>query len=175
MPAKKSRAMRAFRSAKSFAPLLSVSGFPSAWPVRTISARILRALAREGRLRAGDRVLLSISGVGEREMTRLNFKHRRLRVPTDVLSFEQKGARAPRGVRFLGDLVLCLPVVRAQAKEHGHGVRAELAVLVTHGVLHLLGFDHERSTRAAKKMGDLELRILGRAGLLTRAHAKGKP
>lgn len=167
-----------------------VSGFPSAWSARATGARILRALAREGHFRAGDRLVLSMSGVGAREMARLNLKHRRKRGPTDVLSFEQPapgGAglpRAPKGVRFLGDLLLCLPVVRAQAREHGHGVRAELAVLITHGILHLLGFDHERSARAARQMSELERKVLdraaraqknGHAGLIARVHAKEKP
>lgn len=164
--------------------LVVASGFPRGWAARRTCERVLRALARRRIVGRRVRVVLSVSAANAREMAWLNFEHRRRRGPTDVLSFEQKGVRAPRGVRFLGDLVVCLPVARAQAKEHGHGVRAELAALVTHGVLHLLGFDHERSAGEAKKMGALEREILdrvtcgqksGRAGLIARARAKEKP
>ena len=67
--------------------------------------------------------------------------------PTDVLSFPMDELRpgsedAPTPAGLLGDIVLCPEVAQAQASEAGHSLMAELRLLTTHGLLHLLGFDH---------------------------------
>ncbi len=83
------------------------------------------------------------------EIHELNRQYRGVDAPTDVLSFSQiEGtADAPDfpvgGVRQLGDIVISGDKVRAQAEEYGHSRRRELAYLAVHGLLHLLGFDHE--------------------------------
>ena len=70
-------------------------------------------------------------------MRTLNRRWRRLDRPTDVLSF-------PSGERLsLGDLVLDVPYARRQARLHGHSTARELQILLAHGLLHLLGYDHE--------------------------------
>lgn len=102
-------------------------------------------------------------------MTRLNRKYRGKARPTDVLSFEQPQGRGSKVV-FLGDLVLCREVVRAQAKEQGHGISIEAAILMAHGLLHLLGYDHEKSPREAKRQQKAEEKLLRLAGL-TRSSA----
>ena len=56
----------------------------------------------------------------------------------------------------LGDLVICLDVIKRQAKEHGLTVQEELGYMVLHGFLHLLGYDHEANVRDAKKMFTLQ-------------------
>jgi len=76
----------------------------------------------------------------EREMRRLNRTYRGKDRPTDVLSFP--GEETPDGVH-LGDVVICVPVARRQAARAGHDVALELEVLLLHGVLHCLGYDHE--------------------------------
>jgi probable rRNA maturation factor len=71
--------------------------------------------------------------------------------PTDVLSFpmlspadDQSGfVSPPDGMVHLGEVIISLPQAVRQAEEHGHSVRREIAVLVIHGVLHLLGYDHD--------------------------------
>ena len=93
--------------------------------------------------------------------------------PTDVLSFPQqslkelralslaskKGSKDPWG---LGDIVISLDRSKAQAKERGHSHREELEILLAHGLLHLLGFDHEESRAEALKMRRMERKLLGR-------------
>lgn len=93
---------------------------------------------------------------------------------TDVLSFPQvestdlkaleRAARAG-GIPtwWLGDIVISLQRARVQAKAHGHKLQDELEVLLAHGLLHLLGFDHEKSRAEAKKMRELETKLLGRS------------
>jgi len=95
---------------------------------------------------------------------------------TDVLSFPQvesdelrqlsKAAKAsPRSVPdwWLGDVVISIQRAQAQAKEHGVSLRDELETLLAHGLLHLLGFDHEKSPADATKMRRLETKLLGRS------------
>ena len=82
---------------------------------------------------------------GDAELRRLNRDFRGKDYPTDVLSF-------PAGVRLsgprlsrarLGDVAISLPRARAQARKFGHSITQEIRVLMLHGVLHLLGMDHE--------------------------------
>jgi probable rRNA maturation factor len=76
---------------------------------------------------------------GDAELRRLNRDFRGQDYPTDVLSF-------PAGVRLssrLGDVAISLPRARAQARKFGHSMTQEIRVLMLHGVLHLLGMDHE--------------------------------
>jgi len=75
--------------------------------------------------------------------------------PTDVLSFPD-GDRLPDGFRLLGEIVISLDTARRQAGELGHSTLRELQELALHGVLHLLGYDHERDNG---EMERLELRL----------------
>ena len=65
----------------------------------------------------------------------------------------------------LGELILCSSVITRQAREQRHTPRVECAILVVHGLLHLLGFDHERSAPEARKMLAQEKRILALLGI----------
>ena len=104
------------------------------------------------------------------EMRTLNRKYRRKNYATDVLSFEAPEIFKTQGM--LGELVICLPTMKAQAKEQGIEPGDELRILVTHGVLHLLGFDHEQSERQARQMELFEKKLLpsriSRSGLIKR-------
>lgn len=75
--------------------------------------------------------------------------------PTDVLSFPA-GEESPDGERDLGDVVICTDQAARQARAAGRGYARELQVLALHGLLHLLGFDHERD---AGEMRELEARL----------------
>lgn len=145
--------------------LIQVTAAPAGWNLKAAAGQLLTAMRKAKLLPPKSRVVLSISCVSPARMTALNFKYRRKRRTTDVLTFEQKSGGAPRGVLFLGDLVLCPTVVRRQAHEQRHTLRAELAVLVTHGLLHLLGYDHERSAREDVRMARAEARVLKLSGL----------
>lgn len=95
---------------------------------------------------APEAVELSIAVVALAEMTELNERYRAKTGPTDVLSFpcdDPCAVVAPGEPVTLGDVVLAPEVAEAQAAEYGHTVEEELNLLLVHGVLHLLGYDHE--------------------------------
>jgi probable rRNA maturation factor len=88
----------------------------------------------------------------------LNRDYRGVDEPTDVLAFYMllhKGADSsfalpPDGVTRLGEVIISYPQAVAQAKEQGHSPERELALLVIHGILHLLGYDHEEPEEESK-------------------------
>ena len=91
---------------------------------------------------------LSISLVDMEEMSSLHMRWLDESGPTDVLSFpmdELKPNSSSDGPGILGDIVLCPEYAKKQDVEIGHSLQAELEVLVVHGVLHLLGFDHREN------------------------------
>jgi len=100
---------------------------------------------------------------------RLNRDYRGIDEPTDVLAFyilPQKGADSffalpPDGVTRLGEVLISYPQALAQAKEQGHSLERELALLVIHGILHLLGYDHEKPEEE-HKMRERERELLER-------------
>jgi probable rRNA maturation factor len=92
----------------------------------------------------------------------LNARYRDKDKPTNVLSFEGAG-RVADGLHDLGELVICAPVVAREAALQSKTAEAHWAHMTVHGVLHLLGFDHERPAEAAK-MEAREAQILDRLG-----------
>lgn len=111
---------------------------------------------------------VSVRVVGDREVRELNRVHRGKDKVTDVLSFSYgeglPGEVRRKGSGELGDIVICLPQVRRQAKEIGRSAKAEFGLMAVHGTLHLLGYDHE-SLRDEREMFALQQEILVRAGL----------
>jgi probable rRNA maturation factor len=107
-------------------------------------------------------IVLSVRIVGEARSRSLNARYRNKRKPTNVLSFGGAGA-LPDGEDYLGELVICAPLVAREARAQGKSAKAHWAHLTVHGVLHLLGFDHERSAEA-RKMESREIQILDRLG-----------
>ncbi|HSA90196.1 MAG TPA: rRNA maturation RNase YbeY [Burkholderiales bacterium] len=103
-------------------------------------------------VRAASRSPVSLRIVGEREGRRLNRAFRRKDRATNVLTFDT------------GDIVLCHPVIRREARARGKSVAAHYAHLVVHGCLHLRGYDHEKK-RDAARMEAREIRILRRGGV----------
>jgi probable rRNA maturation factor len=94
--------------------------------------------------------------VGEAEGRRLNRAFRRKNHATNVLTFAYEKNR--------GDIVLCHPVIRREARAQGKSVAAHYAHLIVHGCLHLRGYAHEKK-RDAARMEARELRILRRGGI----------
>jgi len=117
-------------------------------------SRWVRAVL-EGRREAAE---LSIRIVDEEESRRLNRDYRRQDKPTNVLSFP---ADLPDEVEsdLLGDLVICAAVVAREAAEQNKVLQAHWAHMVIHGVLHLVGFDHQ-NTQEAEEMEGLERQML---------------
>jgi probable rRNA maturation factor len=107
--------------------------------------------------RASQSAELTIRVVGAAESRRLNRTWRGKDKPTNVLSFQ---ADAP----VLGDLAICAPVVAREAREQGKAPAAHWAHMVVHGVLHLLGYDHEND-RDAARMEAREAKILAQLGM----------
>ena len=101
---------------------------------------------------------LSVRVVGASRSRSLNARYRSKDRPTNVLSFGGAG-RGPDGVQHLGELVICAPVVAREAAAQGKSPQAHWAHMTVHGVLHLLGFDHERNADAAR-MAAREVQIL---------------
>ena len=97
---------------------------------------------------------LSIALVDEKIMTVLNKKYRGINQATDVLAFEEEsksGFVEPSGNMLkLGEIVICPQVAKIQAQEAGHSIKKELATLLIHGILHLLGYDHEKKSDEIK-------------------------
>src|SRR6185436_3633697 len=101
------------------------------------------------------RAELALRIVGAHESRKLNEKYRKKNYPTNVLSF-------PYG-NGSGDVVLCHPVIREEAKAQGKSLAAHYAHLVVHGILHLRGHDHLRKTDA-ERMERREIQLLRRLG-----------
>jgi probable rRNA maturation factor len=96
------------------------------------------------------------------ELQRLNREFRGKDAPTDVLSFPAAAPLLPCSSPRLGDLAISLPRARAQAAQFGHAVDQEIQILLLHGVLHLLGMDHETDRG---RMARAESRWRARLGL----------
>jgi probable rRNA maturation factor len=119
---------------------------------------------------------LSISLVGDRAIRRLNRTWRKKDKPTDVLSFPaDEGPRGAPGPKPLGDVVISLDTASRVAKQDARPLEAELARYLAHGILHLLGYDHERSAAEARKMFALEEKLLGGEGLIPAEVAFPRP
>ena len=107
-------------------------------------------------------VVLSVRIVGLARSRSLNALYRDKDKPTNVLSFAGAGS-VPDGRLYVGELVICAPVVAREALAQGKTLESHWAHMAVHGVLHLLGFDHERRAEAAK-MAAREIQILDRLG-----------
>lgn len=120
--------------------------------IRTLTQHILKAADEP-------QAEVSVVLIGDRRMRRLNLHYRGVDSTTDVLAFSLREAGGPPSP-LLGDVVISVPMAARQAAERGHSLDHELATLLTHGILHLLGFDHERSEREARRMRRKESTIL---------------
>lgn len=121
-----------------------------------------RVLGHEG-VRGPSEISLTVTD--DPGIQAINAEYRRIDAPTDVLSFSLLPGRGrpmlpdADGVLRLGDIVISYPRVLAQAQEYGHSPRRELGFLFVHGLLHILGYDHEDDAEASV-MEKLEDEIL---------------
>ena len=128
---------------------------------RPLSAQGLAAwLERAGPARA--RGVVNVALVSDATMRRLNRRYRGVDRVTDVLSFPAAPAPKGRAGEFLGDLAIATGLAGRQARRLGHSTAKELRILALHGLLHLLGYDHETDLGAMRR---LEERLRQRAGL----------
>ncbi len=111
---------------------------------------------------------LGLACVDNAESQQLNHAYRTKNKPTNVLSFP---AEIPEEIlplldaRPLGDLVICIPVVLQEAQSQQKAVLSHFYHLLVHGVLHLLGYDHELGEQEAEAMEQLEIDILAKLGI----------
>ena len=115
------------------------------------AARILKLLRQ-------DSAELSLVLAGNREIQKLNRLYRSKNEPTDVLSFPL-GKDLPKGEVLLGDVIISVEKAASQARERGGSLEEELETLLIHGILHLLGYDHEVSVKEARRMQRMERKI----------------
>ena len=107
---------------------------------------------------------LSLIITDDEEMKKLNQTYRGINKTTDVLSFGGDFTDPDLDSRYLGDVIISFPQAEEQALRRGHDVDAELQLLAAHGVLHLLGYDHD--TQSAKEiMWQVQNQILEILGL----------
>jgi probable rRNA maturation factor len=128
---------------------------PLARLTRRYALRMLRALTL-------DDAELSLLVCDDRVMRRINREYRKIDRTTDVLAFAMREGRPMVSVTdALGDIVIAWPTARKQARSHGWSGEREVCLLLAHGMLHLLGFDHV--TRVEER------RMMARAHLLMAA------
>ena len=134
----------------------------------------------ELRNQLGDKIEISLALVGDGRMRKLNKMYRGKNRVTDVLAFSHKSVlpylvkafppvekktkvefvNPPDGIERLGEVIICYPRAKKQAKQVGHSLEKELALLFIHGLLHLLGYNHEKDAKAAEEMRKMEEEIL---------------
>ncbi|HUD43030.1 MAG TPA: rRNA maturation RNase YbeY [Dokdonella sp.] len=141
----------------SLAPGLPRHGLPQ----RASFERWAAAAAAGARRRRATELSIRLVGIDEGRL--LNLQYRGRDYATNVLSFPTD---LPPGLRLplIGDLVICAPVVAREAAEQGKAARDHYAHLTVHGVLHLLGYDHEHDADA-ERMEALETRVLAGFGI----------
>lgn len=133
--------------------------------IRRVAERALRVAGED----LGPAVEVSITLVDDEAIRALNREHRGLDRPTDVLSFSQLEGEdmgeLPEGEPLpIGDIVISLERCISQAEDYGHSFERELGFLTAHGMLHLLGWDHQTPEDEAAMMAKTE-EILGELGL----------
>jgi probable rRNA maturation factor len=109
-------------------------------------------------------VELSIILSDDARLHELNLNYLGVDAATDVLSFPASETDPETGARYIGDILISVPRAQTQAEAAGHPLEAEVQLLVVHGVLHLLGYDHARAREKAR-MWKAQAEILKGLGL----------
>ncbi|MBI3405896.1 MAG: rRNA maturation RNase YbeY [Acidobacteria bacterium] len=137
--------------------------------VRLISCK--QFLARAKKSLGLEKIEIGICFVSRSQIARWNRAYRRKNKPTDVLSFPPKTKKSVRRsihsthkqeVPFLGDIAISPAVAKRNASTSGRSFQDELHILILHGLLHLMGYDHEKDTG---EMNRLEAKLRARLGL----------
>lgn len=107
--------------------------------------------------------VFSIIFVSDNEIQDINREYRNIDRVTDVISFafEDNQEMVYNDLRVLGDIYICIPRMIEQANEYGHSIKRELSFLTVHGLLHLLGYDHQTKDEEKEMFGLQELILNG--------------
>ena len=138
------------------------STFAEQVPAHLLEEQASKVLAAE---QAAPESELSVFVTDDETVQDLNRRFRHMDEPTDVLSFGLDDGPAfttpPGSANQAGEVVISFPTALQQAREAGHGVEQELLHLLTHGVLHILGYDHEAPDDARKMRAKEEVLLEG--------------
>ena len=151
--------------------LLFDEGFEDCLPAPVLTRIASATLDSERKIAAEMGILIT----GDAHIQALNASYRQIDRPTDVLSFAMQESVAgsdafpapPDGLEHLGEVIINYPQAARQAHENGHSVLTESAMLLVHGILHLLGYDHDTSekenamTRRTRDIIDSQKEALG--------------
>lgn len=118
-----------------------------------------KVLEGEKIIKKSDSLSLELTWVGENEIQALNKEYRGKNKPTDVISLSYLEKRMHEGL--VGEIFICIPYAKLQAKNLGFSLKQELEFLFVHGVLHVFGYDHKEEDELDAMM-DLTCDILGR-------------
>jgi len=129
-----------------------------------VSTRSLKQAAQTTLKHQSARGDLTVVLADDARLKKLNHDYLGIDAATDVLSFPASEADPETGTRYLGDILISIPRAEEQAGLAGHPLESEVQLLVIHGVLHLLGYDHAGSTEKAK-MWKAQAEILESLGL----------
>lgn len=131
------------------------------FPKKLIERAARAALENQSALLDSD---LTIMLTDDARVQELNRDYLGIDSPTDVLSFPASELDPETGARYIGDIVISIPYAAKSAAKAGHALKAEVQLLVVHGVLHLLGHDHAK-VREKAKMWKAQSEILESLGL----------
>ena len=131
------------------------------FPYTLIERAVLAVLKHQ---KESPKVNVSIVLTDNRRLRKLNRDYLGIDAPTDVLSFPASESDPETGARYIGDILISIPYAAKGAKKAGNSLEAELQLLIVHGVLHLLGYDHAKPREKAK-MWKAQHEILTQLGL----------
>lgn len=147
----------------SFCSLPEAFDFPQEW--QSFLEDTLQVAGRMEEIAADQEIEFVLTD--NSEIHKLNLQYRHKDAPTDVLSFawEESENSFPGEDNMLGQIIISLDRAKEQAKEYGHSLEREMAFLSIHGLLHLVGYDHEVGPKEEKRMREREKEILETLGI----------
>ena len=145
---------------------------------KSLEKDIRRALEKMGELYALKNAEVSITLTNDAQIHEINKNYRHVDKPTDVISFALQESVEPLitdgpAINMLGDIIISVERARIQASDYGHSLRRELVFLTVHGMLHLLGYDHQEENERLE-MEEEQRRIMKILGISRNAKEEDK-
>ena len=145
---------------------------------KSLEKDIRRALEKMGELYALKNAEVSITLTNDAQIHEINKNYRHVDKPTDVISFALQESVEPLitdgpVIDMLGDIIISVERARIQASDYGHSLRRELVFLTVHGMLHLLGYDHQEENER-HEMEKEQRRIMKILGISRNAKEEDK-
>jgi probable rRNA maturation factor len=127
--------------------MIEINNLTKRYPLGRVEKKIFSTLAKKVLLGENrETKTFSLAFIDKEEIKKLNKKYRRKNKPTDVLSFLLDERQ------YLGEIIICPEIIVENAKKYGISTRKEMMKVFVHGILHLLGYDHEKSQKEAEIM-----------------------